>query len=116
MNFDREKAKMLAENIKGFIEYVHKSYQKNNIHLSNPDKLYRLKLLIEEFEFRIIADELVRINKFEYDKKYTTYLVNRFRKAITIIGEYIDNNENDLFIFTPRLHTLRSISSSFTEI
>ena len=106
---------MLAENINGFIEYVYKSYQTNNTYLSHPDKLYRLKLLIEEFEFRIIASELLRINRFEFDEKYTSILVNRFRKAIGIIGEYIDHNENDLFIFTPRLHTLRSISSSFSR-
>lgn len=110
------KANMLAENIKGFMEYVHKSYQENNIHLSNPDKLYRLKLLIEEFQFRMISDELLRINRFVYDEKYTSILVNSFRKGIQIIGEFIDNNYDDLFIFTPRLHTLRAISLSFSTI
>ena len=59
---------MLAENIKGFIHYVQLSDQKNNIHLSNSDKLYRLKLLLHEFQFRIIADELLRINRFIFDE------------------------------------------------
>jgi hypothetical protein len=114
LNFEMIKANMLAENIKGFIEYVHKHYQENNIYLSHPDKLYRLKLLIEEFQFRMIADELLRINKFIYDEKYTAILVNSFRKGITIIGEYIDNNYSDLFIFTARLYTLRALSLSET--
>ena len=110
------KANMLAQNIKDFIKYVHRHYQENKIYISDPNKLYRLKLLIEEFQFRIIADELLRINKFIYDEKYTAILVNSFRKGINIIGEFIENNYNDLFIFTGRLHILRSISSSFTKI
>lgn len=116
MDFDREKANLLAENIRGFIQFVRKSYQQNNSYLSDPDKLYRLKLLVDEFHFNIIADELTRINKFMYDQKYTALLVNRFRKALQIIGDYIDQNSNELFIFTARLHTLRSISNSFTNI
>ncbi len=116
LNFDMIRAKMLAENIRGFMEYVNKSYQENNTHLSHPEKLYRLKHLTDEFKLYIIADELIRINRFVYDKKYTAELVDDFKKALTIIGEYIDNNENDLFIFTPRLHTLRSLCSSFTNI
>ena len=107
---------MLAENIKGFINYVQLSHQKNNIHLSNPDKLYRLKLLLHEFQFRIIADELLRINRFIFDEKYTSILVNLFRNGIQVIGEYIENNYHDLYIFTPRLYTLRSIGSSFSQI
>ena len=116
MNFEKEKADMLAENMKSFIKYVQLNVQRNNIHLSNPDKLYRLKLLLHEFQFRIIADELLRINRFIFDEKYTAILVNRFRKGIQIIGEFIDNNYNDLYIFTPRLYTLRSIGSSFSQI
>jgi len=116
VDFDREKANLLAENIRGFIQFVQRSYQQNNSYLSDPDKLYRLKLLVDEFHLTIIADELTRINKFMYDQKYTGLLVNRFRKAIHIIGDYIDQNSNELFIFTARLHTLRSICSSFTSI
>ena len=116
MNFDMIKAKMLAEHIRGFMDYVNKSYQENNTHLSHPEKLYRLKHVTDEFKINIIADELIRINRFVYDKKYTAELVNDFRKAITIIGDYIDTNEDDLFIFTPRLYTLRSLCDSFTNI
>jgi len=116
MDFDKEKAILLAGNIKGFIEFVQKSYQQKNSCLSNPEKLYRLKLLVDEFHLQIIADELVRINRFMYEQKYTRLLVSRFRKALHIIGDYIDQNSNELFIFTARLHTLRSICSSFTYI
>ena len=107
---------MLAENMKDFIQYVQIQYQLNNSYLSKPDKLYRLKLLLQEFQFRIIADELLRINRFIFDEKYTAILVNSFRKGIQIIGEFIENNYNDLYIFTPRLYTLRSIGSSFSQI
>lgn len=116
MNFEMVKANMLAENMKDFIKYVYKSYEENNIYHSNPDKLYRLKLLIEEFKFHMIADELLRINKFEYDEKYTAILVQSFRKGIQVIGEFIENNYDDLFFFTAKLHILRSISSSFSKI
>ena len=110
------KANMLAENIKGFIEYVYKKYREKNIYHSNLDKLYRLKLLIKEFQFRVIAEELLRINKFLYDEKYTSILVNNFRKGIQIIGEFIDNNYDDLFFFSARLYTLRSNSACFSKI
>lgn len=116
LNFDRMKANLLAENIRGFWEYVHKSYRENNTNLSHPEKLYRLKNLVEEFKLNIIADELIRINRFLYEEKYTAELVNDFRSAIDIIGEYVDLNVDDLFIFTPRLYTLRSMCHSFTNI
>ncbi|MBB6444311.1 hypothetical protein [Bacillus benzoevorans] len=116
LDFDQMKANLLAENIRGFFEYVQKSYRENNTNLSHPDQLYRLKNLVEEFKLNIIADELLRINRFLFDEKYTTELVNDFRRAIAIIGEYIDINKDELFIFTPRLHTLRSMCDSFTNI
>jgi hypothetical protein len=113
MAFEREKANLLAVNLRGFIQYVHNSFQENNKNLSNPDQLYRLKHLVDEFKFHIIADELIRINAFEYDEKYTMYLINEFNKGITIIGEYIDHNHDDLFIFSARLFTLKGLGSLF---
>src|SRR4051812_6738987 len=110
------KANMLAENMKGFIEYVDKKNREKNIYHSNFDKLNRLKLFIKEFQFRVIAEELLRINKFLYDEKYTSILVNNFRKGIQIIGEFIDNNYDDLFFFSARLYTLRSNSACFSKI
>ena len=70
MGFEREKANLLAANLRGFIQYVQNSFQENNKNLSNPDQLYRLKHLVDEFKFHIIADELIRVNAFEYDEKY----------------------------------------------
>ena len=115
MAFEREKANLLAANLRGFIQYVQNSFQENNKNLSNPDQLYRLKHLVDEFKFHIIADELIRINAFEYDEKYTMYLINEFNKGITIIGEYIENNHDDLFIFSARLFMLKGLGSLFQD-
>lgn len=116
LNFDRVKADMLADNIHGYIKYVNKSYQEKNSYLSHPEKLYRLKHLTDEFNLPLLASELTRINRFVYDEKYTRELVHEIRKAISIIGDYIEQNEEDLFIFVPRIHILRSLCRSFTSI
>ncbi|USK68616.1 hypothetical protein [Peribacillus asahii] len=115
MNFEMQIAKMLAENIDGFVKFIHKHYQnKNNSLILNLDKLYQVKLLVEEFKFQILADELLRINQFIWNEEYTYLLVNRFRKGLSIIDEYVENNYDDLFILTARLHTLKSLSLSFS--
>ena len=67
MAFEREKANLIAANLRDFIQYVQNSFQENNKNLSNPNQLYLLKHLVDEFKFHIIADELIRINAFEYD-------------------------------------------------
>jgi hypothetical protein len=116
MNFKMQMARMLAENIDGFVKFVHKNYQdKNNCFVLNRDKLYQLNLLVEEFRFQLLANELLRINKFAWNEEYTYLLVNRFRKGLSIIDEYVENHYNDLFIFTARLYTLKSLSSSFSK-
>lgn len=114
MNIEMQKANMLAENIKEFIKFVHKSHENKNI--LNPDKVYQIKLFIEEFKFQLLADELLRINRFTWDEKYTYYLVDRFKKGINIIDEYVKNNYHDLFIFTARLYTLKNLSLSFSKV
>jgi len=116
MNFEMEIAKMLAENIDGFVKFVYKHYQnKKNSLILNRDKLYQVKLLVEEFKFQILADELLRINRFIWNEEYTYLLVNRFRKGLSIIDEYVENNYDDLFILTARLHTLKSLSLSLSK-
>ncbi|MFJ8258248.1 hypothetical protein ACIQ4Z_13350 [Peribacillus asahii] len=116
MNFEMEIAKMLAENIDGFVKFVYKHYQnKKNSLILNRDKLYQVKLLVEEFKFQILADELLRINRFIWNEEYTYLLVNRFRKGLSIIEEYVENNYDDLFILTARLHTLKSLSLSLSK-
>lgn len=115
MNFEMQKAIMLAVNINGFIKYVHKSHDNKNNFRFNPDKLYQIKLLVEEFKFQIIADELLRINQFDWDEKYTYLLVDRFKEGIHIIDEYVKNNYNDLFLLTAKLYTLKDLSQSFSR-
>ncbi|HZG72677.1 MAG TPA: hypothetical protein VEY51_14150 [Chondromyces sp.] len=104
MNFEMKIANRLAENINGFVEFV---YKKSVV--SNMDKLYQMKLFVEEFKFPLLADELQRINQFSWNEKYTYLLVERFSKGIDIIEEYVVRNYEDLFIFTARLYTLKSL-------
>ena len=115
MNFEMQKANMLAENINGFIKYVRRNHESKNPFRFNSDKLYQIKLLVEEFEFQILSDELLRINQFSWDEKYTYLLIDRFKKGMNIIDEYVKNNYNDLFLLTPKLYTLKNISQSFCQ-
>ncbi|EKN67621.1 hypothetical protein BABA_12865 [Neobacillus bataviensis LMG 21833] len=109
MKFEMQKANMLAEQINDFIQYVKKSFNPRNSLYANKDKIYQIKLWVEEYKFQIIADELHRINQFSWDEKYTFYLVDQFRKGINIIEEYVSNNYNDLFLFTSRIYTLKNL-------
>ncbi|PLS15344.1 hypothetical protein CVD28_23765 [Bacillus sp. M6-12] len=110
MNFEMQIANLLAENIIGFVQFVYKSHRNKSSFILNLDKLYQVILLVEEFKLQILADELQRINQFSWNEKYTYLLVERFRKGLDIIDEYIERNYEDLFILTARLHTLKSIS------
>lgn len=115
MIYERNKAILLAENIHSFIGFLsHKHENKNNFRVQ-PDKLYQIKLLAEEYRFQIIADELLRINQFDWDGKYTYYLVDQFSQGMNIIDEYVQNNHNDLFLLTARIHTLKNLSGSFNK-
>jgi hypothetical protein len=115
MNFERQKAMALAENIKGFIKFIHHQKNENNFRIDS-DKLYQVKLWIEEFKFQILADELNRINQFDWDGKYTFYLVDRIQQGLTIIDEYVSNNYHELFILTARLYTLKNLSTAFSKM
>jgi hypothetical protein len=115
MNFERQKAMALAENIKEFIEFIHRQKNQNNFRIDT-DKLFQVKLWIEEFKFQILADELIRINQFDWDGKYTFYLVDRVQQGMTIIEEYVKNNYHELFILTARLYTLKNLSTAFSKL
>jgi len=116
MKFEMQKANMLAENIKDFIKFVYKSHENSkNSFFKNIDKMYQIKLLIEEYKFQIIADELLRINRYAWNEKYTYILVDRFIEGLNTISEYIENNYNELYIFTGRLYTLTNLSISFSQ-
>jgi|SRR5579875_1470487 len=115
MNFGMQKANMLAKNINSFIKYVRHSYENRSSFYTNHDKLYQIKLLIEEYKFQIIADELYRINQFSWDEKYTYILVEQFKQGLNIIDEYVKNNYTELFMLTARLHTLKSLTALFSK-
>jgi hypothetical protein len=108
MIYERQKAMMLAEQIRGLIDFVQKTYENpNNLYLDK-DKWFQIKLIIEDFKFSIIADELKRVNEYDWDGKYTYYLVDHFTKGFYIIDEYVNNHYDELFLLTARLHALRS--------
>lgn len=109
MNFNMKIANLLAENINRFIEFVY-SQDKKRSFILNTDKMYQIRLFVEEFKLQLLADELQRINQFSWNEKYTHLLAERFRKGIDVIDEYVERNYDDLFIFTARLHTLKNLS------
>ena len=111
MNFEMQKANLLAENIKGFAEFVQTCYKSKSGLILNLDKLYQVKLWVEEYKFQSLADEMLRINMYEWDEKYTLLLVERFWKGLRIIDDYVEHNQSDLFILTARLHTLKNLSA-----
>lgn len=111
MNFQMQKANMLAENIKKFINFVYKNFDNKNNSKSNLDKIYQLKMWIEDFRFQSLADELMRVNQVTSDEQYTQLLVDRFRKGMMIIDEYVERNFEDLYIFTAQIYTLKNQSS-----
>jgi len=113
MNFRMQKANLLAENIRVFIKFVYKTLDNKNNPRSYSDKVYQIKLWIEDFKFQSLANELTRVNQVTCDEKYTQLLVARFRKGILIIDEYVERNYEDLFIFTAKLYTLKNISITF---
>jgi hypothetical protein len=115
MNFEMQKALMLAEKIHDFINYVQKYHDTKNSSLFQKDKLYQIKLLINEYKFRLLADELHRINQYEWDEKYSFLLVDSFIKGFDVIEEYVNNYSDDLFLLKARLYTLRSLSLSFNR-
>ncbi|WP_284035398.1 hypothetical protein [Neobacillus sp. 114] len=115
MQFEMQKAIMLAENINNFIKFVHKTHGNKNSVYVKADKVYQIKLIMEEFQYQIIADELIRINRYSWDEKYTHYLIDRFQEGLGIIEEYVKINYDDLFIFSGRLYSLKNLSLSFSK-
>lgn len=116
MNFEMQKAIMLSKNINGFIKFVKEHHKNKNSFRFHPEKLYQIKLFIEEYKFQILADELHRINQFEWDGKYTYLLVDEFIKGIEVIDEYVKNYSNDLFLLKAKIYTLKNLSTSFSRV
>lgn len=114
MRYEMRIATMLAANIDGFIQFVEENYDnKHKSYVENPDKLYQIRLLTEEFKFQLNASELRRINRYSWNEPYTILLVDDIKKGLDVIEEYVRRNYDDLFLLTGRLHTLRSLCSSF---
>ena len=113
MDIQMQKANLLAENMSEFLKFVNK-HDKNST-LFNHDRLYHIKLLIEEHKLQILADELKRINQFSWDEKYSFYLIGQFTNALTIIDDYVAIYETDLFMLSARIYTLKSLSLSFEK-
>ncbi|WP_409300792.1 hypothetical protein [Peribacillus sp. SCS-155] len=111
MNFNMKIANLLADSINGFVELVYKSYDHKKSFIFNMDKLYQVRLFIVEFKLALLADELHRINQFNWNEQYTHLLVDRFTKGLEVMDEYVQRNYDELFILTARLHTLKSLSS-----
>lgn len=105
-----QKAMLLAENIHAFIKFVDSRLKKQY-----SDKVYQIKLLVKEFRFQILVDEIVRINQYDWNEKYTLYLVESFRKGLEVIDEYVKNHYDELFMFSGRMYTLKNLSQAVYE-
>jgi hypothetical protein len=115
MKFEMQKAILLSENIDGFIKFVQHNHENKNSYRFNPDKLYQIKLFIDEYKFQLIADELWRINQYDWDGKYTHILLDLFIQGFNVIDEYVNNHAHDLFLLKGRLFTLKNLSLSFSS-
>jgi hypothetical protein len=104
---DRQKVIMVAKHMNEFAQFVYSSYVGNPQLILNRDKHFRLKLLIEEFNFTGIADELLRLNKHTGELRETKMLLERFQSALSHVADYVDQNHNDLFLFSGRTYTLK---------
>ncbi|MGG0719646.1 hypothetical protein ABE096_18970 [Robertmurraya massiliosenegalensis] len=105
MNFEQERAILFGENLIHFANYVRHSQDKD--YLFDPDKLFRLKNLIDEYRLQALGAEIVRLNQFCWEPRESERLIERASQAIANIDEYIQNNMNGLFIFSARVYTLK---------
>lgn len=110
MNFEQEKALLLAENILYFANLVGKDYRHS--YLVDSEKWYRLKHLVEEYQLDLLGRELLRLNQFEWEESQSTILIERIRKGIKNIDDYIHVYLEGLFIFSARLYVIKEILES----
>lgn len=109
MNFNLERAKLLTLNLQGFIDLVSRIHDHQSSMGVIQDVLYRLKLLVEEFRLQILADELKRLTKFVGEERQTLMNIEKVKEKMIIIDDFIQQNYDDLFIFSGRVHSIRSI-------
>lgn len=112
MNFDMQKANLFADHIRAFVALVNKGHEEKKPFLFNGDRLFQVKLLVEDFQFQSLADELTRINMHTWDEGYTHLLAARFMKGLDIIDEFVNRNYEDLFLLSGRIHILKNLFKS----
>jgi hypothetical protein len=111
MDIMMQKANLLADNILQFVKLVNKSYQQNkksNLH-------YQLMLMVEDFKFQSLANEIKRVNNVISEENYTLLLVERFKKGMPVIEELVGRNYDELYIFTAKIYTLKNLCTLFNE-
>ena len=115
MNFNMQKAKLLTVNLQGFIDLVSRIHDHHSNTVVNQDILYRLTLLVEEFKLQILADELKRLTKFVGEERQTLLNIEKVNEKIIIIDDFIQQNYDDLFIFSGRVYSIRSIIETIKD-
>lgn len=109
MKIQMEKANLLADNILLFVNLINKTYQKNkksNLH-------FQLMLMVEDYKFQSLANEMKRVNQLTAEVEYTFLLVERFKKGLPVIQEFIERNYDELYLFTAKIHTLKNLCKLF---
>ncbi len=115
MKTSMRKARLLAESLQGLLDLVTRAYEEHHYYVQNEQSLYRLKSLVDEHRFQLYVDELNRLNTFSWDEKQTITLINRVGENIKPIEEYVFQRYNDLFLFSGRIHSIKSIIASFMK-
>lgn len=109
MKIQMEKANLLADNILLFVDMINKTYQQNkksNLH-------FQLMLMVEDYKFQSLANEIKRVNQVTAEKNYTLLLIGRFKKGLLVIEEFIERNYDQLYLFTAKIHTLKNLCKLF---
>ena len=101
-------ANLLADQVDNFIEFVKVQEKKKSLIL-NQEKWYQVRLLVEEFRFPLVAEELHRINTFSWNESYTILLVNDILNGTAVIEEFAERNYDDLFLVTAKLHNIKEL-------
>jgi hypothetical protein len=106
MELERLKAMMIAIHMKEFAEFVNYIYTAKPQLIPNRDKHFRLKMLIEEFTFLGVANELLRLNQYVCEQRETKMLLDRFNHGLRHVADYVRQNQEDLYLFSGQIYTL----------
>lgn len=115
MNFNMVSAKLLALNLQGFLQLVERTNTQHSFIVLNKENLYRLRLLVEEFRLQALTEELLRLTKYEGEERQTLMNVEKISEKMMIIEEFVADNYDDLFIFSGRVYSIRSIIEGFNN-